>query len=277
MRPTGKRSNTSRLLGFTLLWVACGMISSGVQPVCALDIFTLWNQPELPLRMEEGTWADFRSQVMAGGRRQENLTRIVCLSRADGTDEDTWLLELLPLDELEDGTRVPVPGEGARLRLSRSMLDRQGHLLDAVISVERWRGGIQEAISSDQLRNDPLVSASLDVEFTPDLVESRDPTNRVISGSQYLCDQFVMTAADTQSADLPAGRMIQTTTREITAAVHADIPFLGLAYAAERVKSESRLDPPSRKFSPPPPQVRVEVMELLGFGADARPSLVDGD
>ena len=277
MRPIGKRSNISRLLGFTLLWVACGMISSGARQVCALDVFTLWSQPELPLRMEEGAWADFRSQVMAGGRRQEGLTRIVCLGRQHGSDDDTWLVELLPLDEREDGTRFPVPGEGARLRLSRSMLDRQGHLLDAVVSVERWRGGVPETVSEEQLRNDPLVSASLDVEFTPDLVESRDPTNRVISGVQYLCDQFIMTAADTQSADLPAGRMIQMTTREITAAVHADIPFLGLAYAAERVRSESKLDPPSRKFSPPPPQVRVEVMELLGFGADAKPSLVEGD
>jgi hypothetical protein len=277
MRSTGKRSNIRRLMGFTLLWVACGMISSGVRPVRALDVFTLWRQPELPLRMEEGAWADFRSQVMAGGRRDEGLTRIVCLSREDGSDDDTWLVELLPLDEAPDGTRTPVPGEGARLRLSRKLLDRQGHLLDAVVTVERWRNGIPETVSEDQLRNDPLVATALDVEFTPDLVEPKDPTNRVIGGTQYLCDQFVMTAADTQSADLPAGRMIQMTTREITAAVHAEIPFLGLAYAAERVRSESKLDPPSRKFAPPPPQVRVEVMELLDFGKDAKPSLREGD
>jgi hypothetical protein len=277
MRPTGKRSNISKLLGFTLLWVACGMVSSGVRPVRALDVFTLWNQPELPLRMEEGAWVEYRSQVMAGGRREEGLTRIVCLGGGQGSDDDTWLIELLPLTEQADGSLVPVPGEGARLRLSRRLLDRQGHLLDAVIEAERWRDGHPELVSQDQLRNDPLVSASLDAEFTPDRTESKEATTRVIAGTQYLCDQFVMSAADTQSADLPAGTMIQMTTREITAAVHQEIPFLGIAYAAERVRSDSKLDPPSRKFSPPPPQIRVEVMELIGFGYQAQPVLHDGD
>ena len=67
MRPTGKRSNTSPLVGLTLVWVTCGLVAPGAQPACALDVFTLWRQPELPLRMEEGAWADYRSQVMAGG------------------------------------------------------------------------------------------------------------------------------------------------------------------------------------------------------------------
>jgi hypothetical protein len=277
MRLTGKRSNISRLLGLTLLWVVCGMVSPGVRPVRALDVFTLWRQPELPLRMEEGAWADYRTQVMAGGRREEGLTRVVCLPLEHGSDEDTWLIEMLPLVEQADGSLVPVPGEGARLRLSRKMLDRQGDLFAAVVSAEKWRDGIGEKISQDQIRNDPLVSASLDSEFTPDLVEVKDHTTRVVRGTQYLCDQFVMSAADTQRAALPAGTMVQMTTREITAAIHGDIPFLGIAYAAERVRSDSQLDPPSRKFSPPPPQIRVEVMELLDFGSQAVSSLGVGD
>jgi len=205
------------------------------------------------------------------------VTRIACLDREHGSDDDTWLVELLPLTEQPDGSLRPVPGEGARLRLSRSLLDRQGHLLDAVIEVERWSDGHREKLSKDQLRNDPLVSASLDSEFTPDRTDREDPTTRMVAGTQYLCDQFVMSAADTQSADLPAGRMIQVTTREITAAVNVEIPFLGLAYAAERIRSRSKLDPPSPNFSPPAPQVRVEVMELLGFGSNALPHLTDGD
>lgn len=273
MRPIGKRSNISRLLGLTLFWVACGLVSSGARPACALDVFTLWRQPELPLRMEEGAWADYRTQVMAGGRREEGLTRVVCLSLDHGSDKDTWLIEMLPLTEQSDGRLVPVPGEGARLRLSRKILDRQGDLFAAVVSAEKWRDGIGEKVSQDQLRNDPLVAASVESEFTPDLVEAKDPTTRVVMGTQYLCQQFVMSAADTQRAALPAGTMVQMTTREITAAIHEDIPFLGVAYAAERVRSESKLDPPSRKFSPPPPQVRVEVMELLDFGSQAGPSL----
>lgn len=277
MRSIGIRSNIRNIMGMTLLWVACGMISSGARPASALDVFTLWRQRELPLRMTEGAWADYRSQIMVGGRRDEGLTRIICLDREDGSDDETWLIELIPLDELPDGSFVPVPGEGARLRLSRTLLNRQGHLLDAVVAVEKWRDGIPEEISKEQLRNDPLVSASLDTEFTPDRTERKDPTTRVVSGIQYLCDQFIMSAADTQSADLPAGRMIQTTTREITAAVHEEIPFLGLAFAAERVRSESKLDPPSRKYSAPAPQVRVEVMELLGFGYQAKSVLSPGD
>ena len=275
MRPTGKRSNIRP--GVTLLWVALVMIVSGVRPVHALDVFTLWRQPELPLNLVEGAWADFRSQVMAGGRRDEGLTRVICLGREHGSDDETWLLELLPLNEFPGPIFEPIPGQGVRLRLSRNLLTREGHLLDAVVSAERWKDGRPEEISRDQLRNDPLVSASLNAEFTPDRIESHDPTTRVISGTQFLCDQFLMSAADTQSADLPAGRMIQTTHREITAAVHADLPFLGLAFVTERIRSESTLDPPSRKFSPPPPQVRVEVMEMLGFGWEAEPVLVSED
>lgn len=277
MRPIGTRSNIRSVLGFTLLWVACGMISSGVRPVRALDVFTLWRQPEIPLRMTEGAWADYRTQIMIGGRRDEGLTRIICLDRAGGSDDETWLVELLPLKELDDGSFEPIPGEGARLRLSRTLLERSGHLLDAVVEVEKWRQGVPEKISEDQLRNDPLVSASLDTEFTPNRTEVKDPTTRVIAGAQYLCDQFVMSAADTQIAQLPAGQMIQLTSHEITAAIHEEIPFLGLAFAAERIRSESTLNPPSRKFSPPPPQVRVEVMELLDFGYHAKPELVSSD
>lgn len=271
MRPTGKRSNIKP--GLILLWVGLVMMASGVRPVRALDVFTLWRQPDLPLNLTEGAWADFRSQVMAGGKRDEGLTRVSCLGLEHGSDDETFLLEVLPLDEFPGPRFEPVPGEGVRLRLSRSLLDRKGHLLDAVVSAEKWSDGIPEEITLEQLRSDPLVSASLDTEFSPQQTESHDPTTRVISGTQFLCDQFLMSAADTQSADLPAGRMIQTTSREITAAVHEDLPFLGLAFVTERVRSESTLDPPSRKFSPPPPQVRVEVMEMLGFGWEAEPAL----
>ena len=253
------------------------MVVSGVRPVRALDVFTLWKQQELPLRLEEGAWVDYRSQVMAGGRRDEGLTRIVCLDLQHGSDEETILIEILPLHEYPDGRFEPVPGEGARLRLSRSMMDRQGDLLDAVVSAEKWQDGVVEKVTPDQLRNDPLVSASLDAEFVPDSTERKDPTNRVVQGVQYLCEQFVMSVEETRSAALPAGTMIQSTTREITAAVNSDIPFLGLAFATERVRSESVLDPPSSKFTPPPPQIRVEVMELLGFGWGALPTLSPGD
>ena len=44
---------------------------------------------------------------------------------------------------------------------------------------------------------------------------------------ELLCRQLVLTAADTAVADLPAGRMIQETVREISVAVHDEVPFPG--------------------------------------------------
>jgi len=249
-----------------------GLSLVGVQTVCALDIFTLWRQPEIPLRISEGDWADYRSQTLAGGRRQEGLTRIVCLDRDHGSDDTSWLLEILPLVE-DGGATHPVPGEGVQLRLSRKILNREGAFLDMVVGATRWQDGLPEPIAREDLRENPLVSASLAADFRPDTTSRENPTTRIVGGVQFLCDQFLMAAADTQTASLPAGRMIQITTREIVAAVHADVPFLGLTYVSERERSDSRLDPPSRRFKAPPARIRVEVMELVAFGHGALPVL----
>lgn len=279
MRLTGKESNTrlhlrnQRRLGAALVFLLC---LSGVRPVRALDLFTLWRQPEIPLQISEGDWVEYRAQVLAGGRQEESLTRIVCLDREHGSDEETWLLELLPLVE-EGGTTRPLPGEGMHLRLSRSLLSRQGTFMEAIVSAVQWREGEARRISPAELQEDPLVAATLAASFEPDRTEIKDPTTRIVSGEQFLCDQFVMAAADTQVAALPAGRMIQVTTREIVAAVHPDVPFLGLTYLSERVRADSRLDPPSRRIKPPPARIRVEVMELVAFGHDALPQLAVAD
>lgn len=242
-------------------------------PALALDVFTLWQQPMIPLQMHEGGWADYRSQVMAGGKRQQGLTRIVCLDRQSGTDDKSWLLEMLPLEEKLDGSLEPIAGEGLRLRISRSILTRKGRLLDAVVEIVQWRDGQGRATTVAELRDDPLVSASLESDFEPQKVDIGQSTTRVIGKRQYLCDQFVFSAADTQTAELPAGTMIQTTSHEVVAAVNSEIPFLGLAFVSERIKSESALDPPSKKFSAPPARIRVEIMELLDFGSGAKPFL----
>lgn len=235
----------------------------------ALDVFTLWRQPSVPLNMVEGAWVEYRFQVMTGGRRQEDLVRIVCLDDRFGTDENAWVLEIVPLDEASNGTRTPIPGQGVSLRVSRSLQQRQGRLVDAVLSVTQWQDGHPRTLTDQQWRDDPLVAASLSSEFVPDSVDTGQPTHRVIEGQQLLCEQFVLTATDTLSQALPAGTMIQETTHEVSAAVNPAIPFLGIAYAAERVRDESRLDPPSRRFKAPPARTRVEVMELLAFGDDA--------
>ena len=292
MRRTGKRSNTSRRhqrrwrpdLGFPgpagfcayrfagrgLLAVLLLLIGS---PVWALDFFTLWRQPNIPLQISEGSWADYRTQVMAGGRRETNQVRISCLDRRFGTDDESWLIELLYLEEKADGSLAPLPGQGTRLRVSRDLLKRTGQLMDSVLEIENWQDGKGEAISPAEVRNDPLLAASLSSEFVPDRMEVTGQTTRVVQGRQLLCDQFTMAAVDSQSARLPAGNMVQVSTWEITAAVNSDVPFLGLAFVTERVRSESRLDPPSKRMKMPPPRIRVESMELVAFGVDARPVL----
>ena len=276
MRRIGKRSNTRIIQGRQLAALMILMCLSWARPVRALDVFTLWRQPEIPLQITEGSWVEYRTLVMAGGRQEESLTRIVCLDRAHGSDDQTWLLELLPLVE-EKGQTQPLPGEGMQLRVSRSLLNREGTFMEAIVSAVQWREGLAEEISPEALGDDPLVAASLAASFRPDRTERQDPTTRVIQGTQFLCDQFVMAAADTQIAQLPAGRMIQVTTREIVAAVHEDVPFLGLTYLTERVRAESRLDPPSRRLKAPPARVRVEVMELVAFGLQAKPTLAAAD
>ncbi len=238
-------------------------------PAAALDLFTLWKQPEIPLRMQEGSWVDYRSQVMAGGRREEGLTRLVCLTRADGSDDKTLLLELLPLQEQKDGTLLPLPGQGAQIRVSRDVLKREGSLLQSIVAVHHWQDGRPQKITPEELRDDPMISTSFTSDFVPDEVSSQQSTTRIVGGHQMTCRQWILASADTQSVVMPAGKMNQISTREIAAAVNEEIPFLGLAYASERVRAVSTLDPPNRKIPVPPARIRVEVMELVGFGFDA--------
>ena len=252
------------------------VFSSSIQPALALDVFTLWRQPEIPLAIVEGDWVTYRTQSLAGGRQEVSLTRIACLDLESGSDDKTWLLELLPMVD-DDGVLKPVPGEGIQLRLSRELLDREGSFLAAIVESIQWRDGVAQTMSATQLREDPLVAATLASDFEPDHTEQKDATTRIVQGTQFLCEQFVMSAADTQSAALPAGQMIQITTREIVAAVHPDIPFLGLAYVSERIRAESELDPPSRRMKAPAPRVKVEVMELVAFGHSAVSALIATD
>lgn len=271
MRPTGKRSNTrtrAALLGAAALF----LVLPWARPVRALDVFTLWRQPELPLVLATGSWADYRTQVMAGGKRESGALRVACVGRIEGGDPG-WVVELLPLEEADDGRLFPLQGAGVRLVLSDAVSLRTGNLLDMVFKVTRWSDGQPAEITPEQLREDPLVAASLETEFVPDQTVAKDDATRIVSGRDLMCRQFVMSAVDTQSVDLPAGRLVQVTTREVTAAVHEDIPFLGLAYAAERIRAESSLDSSSSRFEPPPPQIRVEIMELVDFGTGAVPHL----
>ena len=164
---------------------------------------------------------------------------------------------------------MSLDGSGPDLELLLRRIIREEAGLTPVVPADKWRDGEVVPLSQEELREDPLIASSLEDAFLALSVEEQEPTTRVIEGRELLCRQLVMATADTSVADLPAGRMIQETVREISVAVHDEVPFLGLAYVAERVRAESRLDPPSRRFRPPVPQVRVEIMELVAFGRNA--------
>ncbi|MBK8165496.1 MAG: hypothetical protein IPK64_05940 [bacterium] len=248
-----------------------------MRPARALDVFTLWKQPEVPLGLVEGDWADYRFQVTVSGRQEQSLTRVACLGKEAGTDAAGWVVEVVPLREETSGRLVPVPGEGLRLRLSRQLVLREGNLLDHVLEARQWTAGRMTTLTPEDLRRDPLLADSFNEEFTASTVTRGTATTRVVGGAQYFCDQLVMAAADTQVARLPAGEVRQVTTRELTAAINADLPFLGLAYASERVRSESSVEPADGRLRPPPGRIRIEIMELVAHGLGARPSLGEGD
>lgn len=239
-------------------------------PAAALDLFTLWQRPELDLNLVAGQWVDYRRQALTEGRRTDDIIRLQCLGQ---DDQGHWLMEVLPLVELAPGELTVVPGEGLRLTFTDAFTARRGDLGAAVAGVELWRDGQRTELAGDEWRRDPLVTASFSGEFAPDIVRRIEPTVRVIGERELSCQQWEFAAADTQQAQLPAGVMTQVSSQEVAAAVHAEIPLLGLAYVTERLRAESTLTPPSDRFSPPPPQLRVEMLECLGFGTGARPVL----
>jgi len=230
-------------------------------------VFTLWRQPEAVMRIEPGCRADYQATTLEGGRRRVEVVRIQCV----GESEAAWLIEVLPLAESPDG-REPVPGEGLRLTLDKGLAARTGSLVDHVREVVQWQEGEARTLPPEQWRDDPLTGAFLETDFEADTRTEEGRTTRVVGEADLLCDQFTLVAGDTTRIDLPRGRMLQIHRREVSAAVHADVPFLGIAYAAERAETRSELEPAGHR-QPPPPSLRVEIMELLGFGADAEPCL----
>ncbi len=276
MTPTGKRSPTDhratarmpdsgRSLGVPAVVACCFalIVLSSAGDVWALDVFTLWRQPEAPLRIEAGSRVDYQVTSIETGRRRTEVMRIQCVDRSD----EAWLIEILPLERL-DGVHIPIPGRGLCLTVDRRLATRSGNLIDHVQKVEQWDDGVHTVLPPEQWRDDPLANAFLDSGFVPDTTETQGSTTRVVGEIDLLCAQFTLTAGDTTHIALPRGEMIQIHTREVSMAVHADVPFLGLAYAAERAETRSELVPAGRR-SPPPPSMTVEIMELIDFGEDA--------
>ena len=104
-------------------------------------------------------------------------------------------------------------------------------------------------------------------------LEEKDKTVRVVSGVELMCRQYVVAVRDTNTVALPRGEMKQFLYKEVGVAVHENIPFFNIAYAAERINTETSIVPKGRGRSAPPPVSRVQVMELIGFGRRAEPLL----
>ncbi len=236
----------------------------------ALDLFTLWRQPELPLRLEVGAWTDYRTSVVESGQRTERQVRIQCVAQRGGT----WQVEFIPLEERASGL-VPAPGEGCLLYLAERVRERSGGLADLVQRVIRWQDGERSELTPAQWREDPLVSASLRGHFRPQRVRAAGESVRVVARRELTCRQWEMSAADTLKVRLPRGTLQQIATREVTAAVHPDVPFLGIVFATERTASSARLEPPRHGGSTPAPTLRIEYMELVGYGVGAARALGD--
>lgn len=246
--------------------LACWVLAFWCPTALALDFFTLWQRPELPLNLEAGLWADYRRQALAGGKRTDDLLRIQCL----GVDRrGNWVLEIVPLVETSPAVFAVVAGEGLRLHLSAAVTGRRDGIMEVVEEVRLWRDGAMRFLDRQEWRQDPLVTASFSGDFQPSLIEEQAPTVRIITDRTLTCRQLTFSAADTQQAILPQGRVIQATTQEVAAAVHPDIPLLGLAFVTERIRAESWLEPPGERRLPPP-QVRIEILECLDFGRGAR-------
>jgi hypothetical protein len=241
-------------------------------PSAALDLFTLWRAPVIPLQIQPGDRVDYHRTTLSGGQREEELLRVQCVGEVGEAGSRSWLLELLPLAETSEGLE-PVAGEGVQLQISERLRERKGDLADLVERVVRWEEGRSTVLAPADWREDPLVLATLQSEFVPQTCERADSSVRVVAGHELRCEQYVLSAADTQRVQLPRATLEQITEWQISAAVNGEVPFLGLAYAAERTRSVSQLDPPSARFAPPPPGLRVETMELVGFGKDARARL----
>jgi len=259
------------------LWITpavLALILSWAVPGQALDLFTLWRQPMIPLHLMAGDWADYHSTSLHGGRRSTNTVRVQCVGSTETAEGRSWLIELIPLSEAPSGLQ-PIPGEGLLLQLADGILRREGALLDLTQRVVQWEDGVPHELSPDQWRDDPLVASSLESEFEPESVELTGSTNRMVGRQKLACDVFELAAADTQRISLPHGAMEQIALWEVAAEVNSEVPFFGVVFISERTASQSRLDPPSARFTPPPPVIEVETMELIGYGSGADPILSD--
>jgi len=240
-----------------------GVVAAFFAPVgaLALDLFTFWNDPDIALVAETGDWALYRMITLDAGRRTEDLVRFRC----ESVDDDGWRLTVYPVVENDEGFS-DVPSDAWSFTLDRDAPADAASLADHVSDVVRMIDGEPRAIADREWKEDPLLNASLGDGFAPDVRERTGDTTRVVGGRDLLCGGLKLASRDSTRIELPRGVLLQIHTRDVSVALHQDVPFLGVVFASERGETRSELDPPGRRRQPPPRQ-RIETMELIDFGA----------
>jgi hypothetical protein len=280
MKPTGPRSHirtesgrsgrgrTLRSSAVALI----GIVAAFLAPVGAqaLDLFTFWNDPDIALAADAGDWALYRMVTLDAGRRTEDLVRFRC----DAVDDDGWRLTVYPVVENDEGF-FDVPSDAWSFTLGRGATTDAASLADYVSDVIRMIDGEPRSIADREWKEDPLLNASLGDGFAPDVREPTGDTTRVVGGRDLLCAGLKLASTDSTRIELPRGVLLQIHTRDVSVALHDDVPFLGVVFASERGETRSELDPPGRRRQPPPRQ-RIETMELIEFGVAGTGSRAGG-
>jgi hypothetical protein len=234
-------------------------------PVYGLDLFTLWQQSEVPLTMESGARLDFRTMKVEQGRRSHGAVRIQCV----GHSSDGWIIEIIPMEAGKSSLIIPKPVQAWQFVLNEDFLNREKDLSSLVSSVVMLDGTQQTVVAEKEWKSNPLVQTSFSSEFVPDRIELHKQSSRIVSGKTLMCEQLVLSADTVNSIELPRGAMEQTCSRIVTASVNKEIPLLGVAYVVEKLEIRSRFVSEKNKIKSPPPENIIETMELVDYGLDA--------
>ena len=225
---------------------------SWARPVRALDVFTLWRQPEIPLQHGRGRLG--RLPHPGHGRRPARAgpDRASPAWTGRRTDDGSWLLEMLPLDEDATAACTPLPGEGVRLRLSRDLLSREGTLAGRRRAKPiQWRDGQADRISpGGAARRSP--GGGLPARGIPSRpVAEAGPHHPRDRQRHPVPVRPVRDGGRRHPARRPAGRPDDPghDPGDHRGGPSPSCPSWAWPIVTERIRAESRLDPPSRRIS----------------------------
>ena len=236
-----------------------------LSPAYGLDLFTLWQQPEIPLDMQVGARLDFRTMKVESGRRTHGAVRIQCVRHTP----EGWVIEIIPMTSEDNSLVVPELVQAWQFVLDDGFSKREKTMSSLVSSVVKLDGTNKTPVSDKEWKSNPLIKSAFTDGFVPGNVEEHQQASRIISGVTLMCDQLVLTANTTNSIELPNGTMEQSSNRVVTVSVHKDIPLLGIAYAVEKLEIKSKFISGKGSRKSPPAEVSIETMELVDYGLDA--------